>query len=292
MAAAFKVLFEILAETFKGWKGDRCHGLGAGLAFFALLGLSSSFVLILLLSGRIWGVEELRGQVLPFLEHWLDPRWSRLLNYLVAEVKNFKLSGGSITIPSLIAAAFGVGNVANQMRDSIQLIWGYRVAEVSPREFLRENLWAVAVPLMMAGWSVLGIHLRIFARSELGLGFSERLSWPLAIGEFLLTGAYWGVLIAVLYKCLAPVKLAWRAVFPGAWITSFTMTAGRTIIDRYLISQEVTSAKDLVGDVFAFLLLAYFFSQFFLIGAELTHVLTKRRERAQDAHSPLHELIA
>src|SRR5690349_13324867 len=51
----FKSTAGIAWETFKGWRGDRCDGLGASLAFFALLALPSFFVLFLMLGEAVWG---------------------------------------------------------------------------------------------------------------------------------------------------------------------------------------------------------------------------------------------
>jgi membrane protein len=292
MTSTLKKLWAVAFETFKGWKGDRCNGMGAGLAFFSLLGFSSLFILTLLLSQKLWGVSELKTRVLPFLGQWLDPRWSSLLRYLVTETKQFKLTDTAVTVPTLIFAALSVDGIAEQMRGSIQAIWGQYVSEVSPKEFIREKLWAIAIPLMMASWMVLGIHLRVFTRTAFGLDFSARLSWSLALFELIGTGIYWGIFIAILYKCLAPVKLSWREVAPGAMITSFLMAAGRTFVDKYLVSKNVANTTSLAGHLLAFLILAYFYSQLFLIGAELTRVLSRHWERKQKQDSPLNELIA
>jgi len=269
-------IFAIPWETFKAWKGDRCHGLGGALAFFGLLATPSFFVLVFLLVEKTQGAETLQIQVIPFLGHWLNPKWAELIRYLVVEVENFKPQASPVTISALLLTVLGIGGFSTQLRNSIRTIWGRRVSEVSPREFAREKFLSLVLPLIIAAMVVVGLYFRILARNIMGVS---------KIIELIGTILHWGILNAILYKILTPVKLSWKQILPGAFLTSFMMAIGRYVVDRYLLSKDVTTTTGLVGDTFAFLLMIYFFAQVFLVGAELMRVLVLRSIRGQSLES-------
>lgn len=229
------------------------------------------FILFILLDTKLQGSANVQDRVVPFLRGWLDPRWVELLRYLVLGVKKFNFEGASLTLPSLLLVALGGGSVAGQMRGAIRTIWGHRVADVTIPDFFADKFYAALIPLMLAAWSLLGIHLRIWFQATWG----EAKAFPELIG----TTLFWSIFIATLYKLLAPIRLSWKKVFPGALITSFIMCVGRDFTEHYLLSKDISQASGIAGDLLAFLLIAYFFSQLFLIGAELTHILATRHSK-------------
>jgi membrane protein len=276
----FKNGLKIAWETFKGWKGDRCDGLGAGLAFFALLAVPSFFVLGFMLIEELRGREELMTQVIPFLSHWLNPREAVLIRYLVTDVSTYHPNKTAITISGIIMMALGVGGFATQLRNSIRLIWGRKVAEVSPAEFAREQFMAVMTPLVLGAMVAVGVQIRVFTRSLLGYRLvTTDLPFRMEVLELVGTVVYWGLCGAVIYKLLIPVRVRWREILPGAFLTSFFIGVGRYFAAHYLMSKDLASLSGVVGDIFAFLLMFYFYSQIFLVGAELTRVLALRWEK-------------
>lgn len=229
-----------------------------------------------LLVEKTQGAETLQIQVIPFLGHWLNPKWAELIRYLVVEVENFKPQASPVTISALLLTVLGIGGFSTQLRNSIRTIWGRRVSEVSPREFAREKFLSLVLPLIIAAMVVVGLYFRILARNIMGVS---------KIIELIGTILHWGILNAILYKILTPVKLSWKQILPGAFLTSFMMAIGRYVVDRYLLSKDVTTTTGLVGDTFAFLLMIYFFAQVFLVGAELMRVLVLRSIRGQSLES-------
>lgn len=250
--------------------------MSASLALYALVAIPSLFILLLMLFERTRGAAAVEKEVLPFLGHWIDPRWADLIRHFVVEVQNFDMKQSSVTVSSVIVTAIGMGGFALQLRNSIQSIWGTKVSKVSTREFLHEKIFSIGTPLFLVFFLAGSIQIRLLALQALGLKLGQAASLPILIFEFLATSTYWTLPIAMLYKFLAPVKLHWKQVLPGSFITSVLMTAGRYFIGRYLMPTVVASHSGRVDDLLALLALLYYFSQVFLIGAELTHVLSRR----------------
>jgi membrane protein len=226
---------------------------------------------------EVRGAGVFQNDFAPFLEQWLDPHWVALLRYLMTDVQRFKLSDLSVTLPAICLTALGAGSIAGHLRLSIRSIWGMPGAESGMRSFFVQKGWSILLPVLLASWIMLGTSIRIAMRKALGIPFGQELSLPGKALELVWSTLYWTPAIAFLLKSLAPVRLRWRQVFPGALLTSSLMFAGRYVVSHHLLSKYGGSRAELVGDVFAFLLLAYYFSQVFLLGAELTRVLTERR---------------
>jgi membrane protein len=87
------------------------------------------------------------------------------------------------------------------------------------------------------------------------------------------------VLFALIYRYLPDVRLEWRDVWTGAFLTSLLFIAGKEVIGLYLGRSSVASSYGAAGSVMILLLWVYYSSQIILLGAELTRVLARSRGR-------------
>jgi membrane protein len=85
------------------------------------------------------------------------------------------------------------------------------------------------------------------------------------------------VLFAMLYKWLPNVRIAWRDVWMGAFITAILFSTGRYAIGLYLGRSATASAYGAAGTLVVLLLWLYYSAQVFLFGAEFTCVYAKHR---------------
>jgi membrane protein len=219
-------------------------------------------------------------QVIPFLSHWLNPREVVLVRYLVQDVTTYHPNKTAITISGIFLMALGVGGFATQLRHSVRLIWGRKTAEVSPSEFAREQFMAVMISLVLGVMAAIGIQIRILSRFFFGYRLvSTAMSFRMEAVELIGTVLYWGLCCALVYKLLIPTRVKWIEILPGAFLTSFFVGVSRYFAAHFLMSNDMASLSGVVGDIFAFLLLFYFYAQVFLAGAELTRVLALRWEK-------------
>jgi uncharacterized BrkB/YihY/UPF0761 family membrane protein len=266
-----KNLLRFSWHTFVGWKEDRCHTYGTALAYFALLAIPSFFILLVMILEKIAGPGAVEGQVIPFIENWLNPHVAKLILYFVIHVRKFGLDQ-SVTITAIVSAAFGMGGFSGQLRHAIRMIWGRKTAEVSPAEFLRERAWELFGSLLIVSFTVVGVALRIIVRDASGYGPSESLPLLGTITELLWSGFYWSLLCAVVYKVLIPSPMRFRLLLPGALLTGFSLSIGRLFLHRF-IPKEVDTVPGMMGNFLFTMLAVYFFCQIFLVGTEMTRVI-------------------
>ena len=238
------------------------------MSFYAVLAVPSFILLILILVTRIYGSDAVYQHVIPFLNRRLGPENLETIRYLVVNVKKFDPQQESIGLFSALVMALGVGGFTEQLKDSVETVWGKRTNVVSPIDKLKEKAWALAIAVFLGIMALASMGARIAARAWLNVASAESIAGGLVTA----------MIAAVLYKLVPPVAPRWRDVIPGALVTASLLALGRSVDDWYLIHHGVADLPDAAGRILAFLLWSYFFCQIFLFGAEFTRVLAEYRE--------------
>ena len=110
----------------------------------------------------------------------------------------------------------------------------------------------------------------------------EMPAWPifLKIANLVVSTAVIMLLFSIMFKVLPDVKMAWRDVWVGGFVTAVLFTFGKWAIGVYLGHTGVGSAYGAAGSLVVVILWIYYAAQIFLLGAEFTQVYSKRKGRA------------
>jgi membrane protein len=98
------------------------------------------------------------------------------------------------------------------------------------------------------------------------------LTWINFLFAFVLVAT----LFATIYKVLPSVKIAWRDVTIGSFVTALLFTAGKFAIGAYIGNSGVASTYGAAGSVVLILIWVYYSAQILLYGAEFTHAFAYR----------------
>jgi membrane protein len=117
-----------------------------------------------------------------------------------------------------------------------------------------------------------------------GLPGGEMLWRLVTIGVSL---AVFTVLFAMIFKYLPDVRIGWRDVWAGAFLTAALFSLGKTAIGLYLSRSTVASVYGAAGSLVLLLLWVYYSSQIVFTGAEFTQVWARAHDRRirPDAHA-------
>ena len=96
------------------------------------------------------------------------------------------------------------------------------------------------------------------------------------IWNILLSLALSTIVFAAIFKILPRVKLAWRDVWIGAFVTAALFVIGKELIGLYLALSNVTSAYGTAGSIIVLLIFIFFSAQILLLGAEFTKHYARR----------------
>ncbi len=270
--------WELTRDTFNDWIDDNVPRLGAALAYYTLFSLAPMLVVAIAVAGLVFGQEAARGEIFLQLRGLIGPEGAKLVESLLQSVS--KPSHGIIaTVAGVFTFILGATTAFVELQSALNTVW-----EVQPKPgagvkgMLRDRVLSFGM--------LLGIGFLLLVSLAMSAGLSAfstfmggRVPGFYYLAQLLnlvLSLSIQTVLFAMMYKFLPDVKLAWRDVWVGAFVTSVLFTLGKFLLGFYIGSSSVTSGYGAAGSVAVLLLWVYYSTQILLLGAEFTQVYADR----------------
>lgn len=277
-----RAIGSILRETITEWIADDVPARGAALAYYALLSLGPFLVLLVGGLEFFLTAEEVRTDVVSAIRLHLGSRAAETATTVLdqVEVPDLLSPGSIITIALFV---FGATAAFNNVRGSLDAIWGVRADERSRRQIALDLLRGRARGFLMVLVTGLVVTISFFLTSAVGL-VGDRLEawiphgWVLAqTADAALSLLFIGLLFAAIYRTLPSVQIEWNTVWVGAFATALLFVIGKWLVAWILSNASWTSYYGPGASVVAFLAWIYFSAQIFFLGAEFTQVWSRRR---------------
>jgi membrane protein len=274
----FRQLGRLLWDSGLKWWDDKAPRLGAALAFYTTLSLSPILLIVVFLSGWIFGDDVARHQVVSQLRDLTGDEGASAVEMMMASAWS-AASGplaAAVAVGTLVVGATGV---FAQLQDALNDVWGVEPkASVGLWGLLKDRLLSFA---MICGLAFLLLVSLVFnaALSAVGgyvSGLIPSWSYVLQIVNALLSFFITFVLFAMIFKLLPEAKVAWSDVWIGAGITAVLFGVGKYLIGLYLGRGAVGSAYGAAGSFVVLLLWVYYSTQILLFGAEFTQLYADR----------------
>jgi membrane protein len=187
-----------------------------------------------------------------------------------------KTQGIWATIVSLVTLIIGATTVFAALQSALQQIWGTAPDKSAGwRGFVRTRIISFGFILAIGFLLLVSLTMTTMLSGLRGWVAHryEGLIAMLGVLEFIVSTALGTGLIAMLYRYLPAIRLAWRHVLVGALVTTLLFQAGRWGIGLYLGRATQPSTFGAAASFAALLLWLYYSAQIFLLGAEFTAVL-------------------
>ncbi len=265
-------LWGLLKGTFTQWNEDKPFQLAAALSYYTLFSLAPLLIIAIAVAGLVFGQEAAQHQIVGAIQGIVGRQSAEAIQEMI---KNAGTRGAGITATLLGVGTLliGAGGVVGQLQDSLNTIWG-----VAPKPglgilgLLRARFFSLAMVVGL-GFLLL-VSLLVSAALTVALQFlgagGESVLWQGV--EFLVSVGVSTLLIALIYKVLPDVHMAWRDVCIGAAVTALLFTLGKFLIGLYLGSSATESAYGAAGSLVVVLLWVYYSALIFFFGAEFTQV--------------------
>jgi membrane protein len=267
-------------DAFRGWNDAKAPRLGAALAYYTVLSLSPLLVLLIALTGTVFGTRAASGELVEQIESTVG----RPVGVAVQELIKNAHQADSLTFASVASFAvlvFGAMGVFGQLQDAMNTIWG-----VKPQSgwgigrLLRDRCLSFAV--FVGTCFLLLVSLVVSAALAL-------LSGSVATPEWL-PGSLWlwqlvqGVvsfvvitaLFALMLKVLPAAQISWRDVWLSATLTALLFTLGKHLLGFYIAHASVASSYGAAGSLVVLLVWIYYTAQIFLYGTAFTRAYAER----------------
>jgi membrane protein len=183
--------------------------------------------------------------------------------------------GGTATVVGIVLLLFGAGGVLGQFQYSLNRVWGVKTKPDSGWwPVIRARFLSYAM-LLVIGFLLLVSLVITTVLSAMTRYFAELLPaaaalWPIV--DIVVSFMFVTALIAMLYKVLPDVHLAWKDVWIGSAFTAILFSVGKFLIGLYLGRGSISSTYGAAGSLVTILLWVYYSALIFFFGAETTRV--------------------
>jgi membrane protein len=264
-------LVAFFKEFYRIWISERPGPLAGSLAYFGVFSVIPITYIAVTMAGFFIDASAMLDQLMTFTETVLGPEVTQTIQIEFAELAERTSQGSTLTsVISFVVLLFTASLIFFQLQYVLNNVW--RVpppTKDGTRAFIKNRLLAFVMVLGVGPLLILATMVSIvmsFFSSLLGI---ERIIVVLTFFTYLGLAT---LSLAVIYKYLPNVEIAWRDVWIGSLVTAIMITMAIYLLGLYLSIAEVSSALQAAGTAAVFLIAFYFFAVIFVIGAVFTRV--------------------
>lgn len=265
--------WSILVEAGKGFANDRVPKLSAALAYNTIFSLAPMLLLVLIVGGTLYGEAAIQGKVFNELKDFIGGDAAKQIQDIIKRIQ-FQQNSFAATVISIVALVIGATGIFVEIQDSLNLIWGVRPR--AKKGFIKLLLNRAISFSMIIGLGFLLIvslivNALLLALSNILLRFLPDL--PVNLLDMINTALIFLVisfLFSVIFKMLPDVKIRWKQVWPGSFLTAALFMLGKFLIGLYISSNNTVSLYGAAGSLIVLLLWIYFSAFILYFGAEFT----------------------
>lgn len=276
-----KGFFKLLADTVAAFLQDRATIYAAGLAYYAVFSLAPLLVFVVTVAGLFIGRSAASEQIVVQLQLIVGAELGGFLEELLGALDN-QSSAGTITVVSLVGLLFGATGIFNQIKNSVNILWGLvprrprgahgylQMARSRAIPFLMVFLFGLLLSAVVLVDTVLGL-----VQSRLAVFFPE-LAAALPSFSRVVVPALTLVTFALTYKLLPDARVRWRDLWPGALLATVLFLVGRLLLALFLDYSNTGSAFGAAGSLVVLLVWVFFSANMLLLGAEFVKLYATR----------------
>jgi membrane protein len=272
----------LITQALREFSEDRALQHAAALSYYTVFSIGPALLLVVVLLGLALGEEAARGEIAAHLRGIVGEEGAELIQGII-EAAGRQDGGLLLTVIGIGTLLVTATTAFAQLQASLNAIFHVQPA---PGRSVVSTLRAFLVDRLISLSAVLIIGILLLASlvigtviSALGRYFQEHLPVPeltLQLANLTVSVVVVTLLFAYVYYRLPDVRLAWRDVWIGAFITAVLFNLGKLLIGLYLGRSSVGSMYGAAGSMVVLMLWVYYSSVVFFLGAELTKVQATR----------------
>jgi membrane protein len=253
------------------WIGERPGPLAASLAYYALFSVVPITYLAITIAGIFVDTSQTIGRLSEEIGELLGPEAVEQLTAAVNTLAESTTKGSTIgTVISFIVLLFSASLIFFQLQYVLNNVWqappptrGETTNYIRNRLLAFVMVFSVGLILVLAAVANIIVSLISILPSFEGL---------LSLANILVFGLLLMFSLAMIYKFLPNVEIAWRDVWVGSAVTAALIIAAIELFGFLLSANRFSTALQAAGSVALFLISFYFLATIFVFGAVFTRV--------------------
>ena len=256
---------------YRIWIGERPGPLAASLAYYALFSMVPVTYLGIVIAGIFVDSSQIVVRLMDQLEDLLGPEAVEQFAGAVELLADSTTQGSPISsLISFIVLLFSASLIFFQLQYVLNNVWkAPPPSRDETRNYIRNRLLAFIMVLSVGLLLVLATVANILVSMVKILPEFEGI---LFLVNFLVIGLLLMLVLALIYKFLPNVEIAWRDVWVGSAVTAALIMIAFQLFGLLLTANKFNTALQAAGSVALFLISFYFFGTIFIIGAVFTRV--------------------
>ncbi|MGQ0827831.1 MAG: YihY/virulence factor BrkB family protein [Bacteroidota bacterium] len=265
--------WNILKLTFKGWNADDPFRQSAVIAYYAIFSLPALLVLIVNVIGFFFEREAINNEISRQIEGSMGSETAEQLQQIMQKAGETK-AGVVSTIIAIATILIGATGVFVQLQKTLNNIMD--VKEKENLGFLRQlksRLFSfgliLSIGFLLLVSLVISSALAAFSH-WLEARFPEVIAYLFYVVEFAISLSVISLLFALMFKILPDVKIRWRNIWLGSFLTGILFIIGKYALSIYFGKAEPASVYGAAGSIILVLLWVSYSSMIVFFGAEFT----------------------
>lgn len=291
-------IVQLLTRTLIKWQQDDCLEMGAALSYYAIFSLFPILLVILSITGLIFGPDtNVYAQILIFAKGALPIEAYRIVESTLVQLNESSLGAGIIGFSILFITASRIFSALGRAVDKIWKVhhhqydrggWVWTIINFIQNQIVAFLLVLSSTALLLVSLLsniALKIVLRVIKNVDelvTWVKVDEALLWnslQLGVTFLLITSV-----VMFLYKTLPATRVKWGDIWIGALISVSLFSLLQSLVSNGVIRiGEQFRAYGIIGGFMVLLLWIFLTCQIFFLGCEFTyiyaHLFGSRREK-------------
>jgi membrane protein len=266
---------QLLATTWRAFLRVQPFRCAAALSYYTLLSMAPLLLVLTGFGGFLVNEADIRREIVTQFNGLIGHDGAELMATILANAHQPQRGILSMTL-GIALMLFGATTVFAELQTTLNELWG---VEASPRDalsgFLRARLESFAM-VLGTGFLLLVSLILTATMAVLQHGMPDYVAAWDALDALTSFGLV-TLVLALLFKYVPDVRIAWRDTWFGAALTAMLFTVGKFGIGLYLGQASVGSAYGAAGSAVALMVWVYYAALIFFFGAVATKVIARIR---------------
>jgi membrane protein len=266
-------IVNIIKSTFSRWMAHDPFRQSAIIAYYAIFSLPALLVLIINVIGFFFERELINNELSRQIAGAMGQDTATQVTEIIENANKAKAG----LLPSIIAALVlisGATGVFVQLQVVLNEIWGVKQKKSGGIMLtLKNRLFSFGLILSIGFLLLVSLIISsvLAALSHwLEGAVSRDLAYVMYVVEFVVSLGVISVLFALMFKFLPDVKVGWRNIWVGAFMTSFLFILGKYGLSFYFGKANPGSTYGAAGSIILVLLWVSYSSMIVFFGAAFT----------------------
>ena len=249
--------------------------MAGATAFFAFFALPPIIIIVSQVLSLLFNdyQQAVNGRLFQQLVELLGPRSARRLQDISQHLEPQK-NDGWLMLVSIAILLIASTTLFDVMKNSLNQLWSIKIkAQSTPLRFLRSR--GIALAIIVATGFLVTISIAVDRLAELPVVASA--SMPItasaltsAVVRYIVSVFTLTCWFALLFKYLPDIRIRWKAVWVGSFVTGVLFTIGEAVLTTLLTDQQMQAVHGRSGTITLVLLLVFYCSLIFYYGASFT----------------------